>query len=147
MSGAGGVSAVRPGTIGAVRQEGTLALTRRLTLAEFLRLPEQKPALEFEDGVVTQKVPPRGQHSVLQFSLAERINAFARPRGLAFAFPELRTTFAGASRVPDIAVSRTERIPRLPDGKVANDFLEPPDVAVEIVSPEQRVNQAARRCL
>ena len=32
----------------AVKQEG-------LTLEEFLALPERKPALEFEDGVVTRQ--------------------------------------------------------------------------------------------
>ena len=34
-----------------------MALTEpRMTLEEFLALPEREPALEFEDGVVTQKV-------------------------------------------------------------------------------------------
>jgi Uma2 family endonuclease len=40
-----------------------------------------------------------------------------------------------------------ERIPRTLAGEVANDFLEPPDIAVEIVSPEQSVNALIRRCL
>ena len=93
-----------------------------LTLEEFLKLPEKKPALEFEDGVVTQKVAPKGRHSALQFDLAERFNHFARPLRLARAFPELRTTFGGVSRVPDVAVYRWERIPRDAAGDVADDF-------------------------
>ena len=40
-----------------------------------------------------------------------------------------------------------ERIPVDESGKVANDFREPPDIAVEIVSPGQRVNLLVRRCL
>src|SRR4051812_11624772 len=34
----------------------------RMTLAEFLTLPEVKPALELRHGVVSQKVPPSGPH-------------------------------------------------------------------------------------
>jgi Uma2 family endonuclease len=125
-----------------------MAITQqRLTLEEFLELPEEEPALEFADGAVTQKMSPKGQHSLVQARLGERINRFAEARKLAFAFPELRTTYAGASRVPDVAVYRWDRIPRTPDGKVVNDFLVPPDIAIEIVSPGQSVNALVRRCL
>ncbi|MBI2942387.1 MAG: Uma2 family endonuclease, partial [Chloroflexi bacterium] len=120
---------------------------RQLTIEEFLRLPEDEPALEFEDGRVIQKVSPKGQHSRLQAGLVELFDRFGRPRKLATAFPELRATFAGRSYVPDVAVYRWERIPRTPSGKVANDFFEPPDIVVEIVSPEQSVNALVRRCL
>ncbi|MBI3978550.1 MAG: Uma2 family endonuclease [Chloroflexi bacterium] len=120
---------------------------RQLALEEFLRLPEEKPALEFEDGTVTRKVSPKGKHSILQFEFAERINRFARPGKLARALPELRTTFAGFSRVPDIAVYRWDRIPVDEAGEAADDFREPPDATVEIVSPEQSVNALIRRCL
>jgi Uma2 family endonuclease len=65
---------------------------------------------------------------------------------VARAFTELRTTFAGASRVPDVAVYRWERIPVDASGQVANEFTEPPDIAIEIVSPEQSVNALVRRC-
>lgn len=120
---------------------------QRLTLGEFLDLPEEEPALEFEDGEVTQKVSPKGQHSTLQFRFAERINRSTEPRKLAFAFPELRTTFAGRSYVPDVAVYCWERIPVTAEGEVADDFVEPPDIAIEVVSPEQRVNWLVRKCL
>ncbi len=120
---------------------------RRMTLEEFLGLPEKKPALEYVDGVIRQKLSPRGQHSLLQSVLAELINRFARPRKLALALTELRTTFRGSSRVPDVSVYRWERIPRTPDGKIANDFTEPPDIAIEIVSPRQSVTALVRRCL
>lgn len=118
-----------------------------LTLDRFLALPEAEPALEFEEGRAVPKVSPKGQHSSLQGGLVELFNRFARPRKLARAFPELRSSFAGRSYVPDVAVYRWERIPRTPDGKVANDFVEPPDSAVEIVSPGQSTNALVRRCL
>ncbi len=120
---------------------------KRMTLEQFLKLPEEEPALEFDDGVVTQKVSPKGQHSILQAELVERLNRFARPLRLARAFPELRATFGGASRVPDVAVYRWDRIPVDARGRVVNDFREAPDIAVEIVSPEQSTNALVRRCL
>ena len=120
---------------------------QRMTLAEFLALPEEEPALEFADGEITRKVSPKGQHSRLQVSLVQRFNQFAEPRRLALAFSELRATFAGASPVPDVAVYRWERIPVDEQGEIVNDFHEPPDLAIEIVSPEQSVNALVRRCL
>ena len=124
-----------------------MAILERLTLEEFLALPEKKPALEYEDGKVTQKVSPMGKHSRLQVGTVILFNRFAEPRKLALAFSELRTTFGGYSRVPDVSVYRWERIPVDESGKVADDFREPPDIAVEIVSPGQRVNLLVRRCL
>jgi Uma2 family endonuclease len=113
-----------------------MAITeRRLTLEEFLRLPEEKPALEYLYGRVTQKVSPQGPHSRLQVKFGALINDFAEPRKLAMAFTELRTTFGGGSPVPDIAVYRWERVPLTPRGKVVNTFSEPPDIAIEILSP------------
>jgi Uma2 family endonuclease len=119
---------------------------RRLTLDEFLALPEEKPALEYHDGVVTQKVSPQGQHSGLETDLAELFNRLLRPPRVGRAFAELRATFGGESYVPDVTVYRWERIPRTPDGKVANDFRLPPDVAVEILSPGQSPAETERKC-
>ena len=119
---------------------------RRMSLEEFLGLPEEKPALEFEDGLVTQKVPPQGKHGRLQWWISTLFNTFAEPRKLATAVPELRTTYSGASRVPDIAVYVWERIPRDERGRIADDFRLPPDIAVEILSPGQRVSSLVDRC-
>ena len=125
-----------------------MAVARKgLTLEEFLELPDEEPELEYVDGVVTPKLSPKGRHGILQAELVERINRSARPSKLARAIPELRVTFGGASFVPDVAVYRWQRIPIDPDGKVANDFLVPPDIAIEIASPEQSVNALVRRCL
>ena len=121
---------------------------RSLTLEEFLALPEEKPALEFEpDGTVIQKMSPKGRHSLLQLTLCELINAWARSRRLAVAFPELRAVYAGAAYVPDVSVYRWDRIPRTADGNVADDFREPQDIAIEIVSPKQSANALIRRSL
>ena len=40
-----------------------------LTLADFLELPETKPANEYIDGKIEQKLMPQGKHSILQREL------------------------------------------------------------------------------
>jgi Uma2 family endonuclease len=124
-----------------------MAITgQRLTLEDFLALPEEKPALEYFDGVVTQKVAPKGRHSWLQYELSNYFNASARHRKLVIALPELRTTYAGSSPVPDVAVYRRDRVPWGPGGEVPDDFYEPPDIAVEIISPEQSKVKLTEKC-
>ena len=118
-----------------------------MTLEAFLQLPEEKPALEYEDGRITQKVSPKLKHADLQAELAALIRAFGRPRQLAMAYPELRTTFGGRSYVPDVAVFRWERIPTGPDGELVNEVFTPPDIAIEIVSPHQSSTRLIRKCL
>jgi Uma2 family endonuclease len=123
------------------------AIGRRMTLDEFLELPETQPALEYVGGVVRQKVAPQGQHVLLQSEFVHVVNALAKPPKLALALPELRTTFAGLSRVPDVAVYLWERIPRQPNGRVGNRFTEPPDIAIEIVSPDQTATDLISKCI
>lgn len=85
--------------------------------------------------------------SSLQVGFVELIHNFARARRMARAFPELRTVFGGAAYVPDVAVYRWERIPPTADGEVPDDFTEPPDIAVEIISPGQAVTTIVRKCI
>lgn len=120
---------------------------RYQALDEFLALPEEKPALEYWRGRVSQKVSPKARHSALQGELMQRFNQVGMPRRVARAFPELRATFAGESVVPDVAVYRWERIQREKDGSLADDVTTPPDIAVEIVSPGQSANALMDRCL
>ena len=47
---------------------------QRLTLEEFLELPEEKPVLELVDGMVTQKVAPQWLHGILQYTIPDKIN-------------------------------------------------------------------------
>ena len=114
----------------------------RMNLDQFLSLPEEEPALEFFDGVVAQKLSPNGKHGRLQLYLASFLEQSAEQGNVGLAFTELHTTFAGASRVPDIAVYRSARVLIDATDEVADDVLEPPDIAVEIASPSQSVNEA-----
>ena len=116
------------------------------TLEEFLRLPEEEPPLEYEDGRVTQKVSPQAEHGALQSHLIRLIGNFGTPSKLCFAFSELRVRFAGRSLVPDVAVFRWERIQRTPAGGFENVVTTPPDIAIEITSPDQPASSLIGKC-
>ncbi len=123
------------------------APTKITTLAEFLQLPETKPASEYIDGQIVQKPMPQGKHSVIQGELVPAINGVVKPRGIARAFPELRCTFGGRSTIPDIAVFLWNRIPRDENGEVANTFLAAPDWTIEILSPDQSQTKVTKNIL
>ena len=119
---------------------------RRLSLEEFLRLPEDEPALELVAGRVTQKVSPKGPHGKLEARLAWLFDSFGEPDELASSFVETRVSFAGDSLVPDVVVYRWDRIPRDAHGEVAEDFMTAPDIAIEIFSPGQTLRDLVDRC-
>ncbi|MGB3533574.1 MAG: Uma2 family endonuclease [Microcoleaceae cyanobacterium] len=119
----------------------------KITLEEFLELPETKPASEYIDGKTEQKPMPQGQHSTLQIRLGTVINEVVLPKKLAHAFTELRCTFAGRSIVPDISIFTWDRIPKTEEGKIANRFEVHPDWVIEILSPEQSANKVIRKII
>jgi Uma2 family endonuclease len=119
----------------------------QITLEEFLDIPETKPSSEYIDGKIEQKPMPQGQHSVLQGRLVTAINQVVLPKKIAYAFPELRCTFAGHSIVPDISIFTWNRIPKTEQGKIANRFEVHPDWVIEILSPEQSANKVIRKII
>jgi Uma2 family endonuclease len=112
------------------------------TLEEFLKLPEQKPVLEYIDGRIEAKAVPKLKHSMVTGRLEERINRFADLGGLGRAFPELRCTFAGRSIVPDVVFLCSGHIEVDEDGTLVDDVNRPPDIHVEIISPDQPVTKS-----
>jgi Uma2 family endonuclease len=121
--------------------------TQLITLDEFLKLPETKPASEFINGQIIQKPMPQGKHSTLQLDLGANINLTLKPQRIARAYTELRCTFGGRSTVPDVAVFTWERIPRDSTGEVANTFAITPNWTIEIISPEQSQTKVVRNIL
>jgi Uma2 family endonuclease len=123
------------------------APSKMLTLAEFLQLPETKPASEYVDGQIIQKPMPQGKHSAIQGELVPAINGAVKPKCIARAFPELRCTFGGRSTVPDIVVLIWSRIPRDENGEVSNIVPAAPDWTIEILSPEQSQTKVTKNIL
>jgi Uma2 family endonuclease len=123
------------------------SFTKPVSLAEFLAMPETEPASEFIDGRIDLKPMPKGKHSILQMELIIYINSLLMAKGIAVAFPKLRCTFGDRSIVPDVAVFRTDRIPKDADGEVANVFSIAPDWVIEILSPEQSSTKVIKKIL
>lgn len=118
-----------------------------LTLEEFLKLPETKPASEYIDGQIIQKPMLQGKHSAIQTELSAAINAVTKPDRIARAFSELRCTFGGRSTVPDVSVFVWDRIPRDQTGEIANVFRVAPDWTIEILSPDQSQTKVTKNIL
>lgn len=118
---------------------------------EFLARPEPigEPAYELQrDGTLLQKMAPKPRHSAMQEELLFRFRG-ARTRRLAQAYPELRIVWPDVKlppSVPDIVVYRWERRPISADGQLADEATQPPDIAIEIVSPGQPPSQVGARC-
>ncbi|MFN6567014.1 Uma2 family endonuclease [Dendronalium sp. ChiSLP03b] len=117
------------------------ATTSQLTLEEFLKLPETKPASEYINGEIIQKPMPKGRHSRLQGKLCAAVNQVTEEQKIAYAFPELRCSFGNCSIVADVAVFKWGQIPFTINGEVPDNFELPPDWTIEILSPEQKPNK------
>jgi Uma2 family endonuclease len=116
-----------------------------LTLKQFLRLPEAKPALEMgPDGDVTQKVSPTSKHGALQSELSARLREHAHARKLGRTFTEQRVVLGRATRVPDVSFYRQERLPLTPEGDYVDHPTTPPDLVAEIYSPGQEGRRELR---
>jgi Uma2 family endonuclease len=118
-----------------------------LTLNMFLQLPETQPASEYIKNEIIQKIMPKGKHSCLQYELCNAINQMAKAKKIAYAFPELRCTFAERSIVPDIAVFQWQNIPFLEDGEVPDRFNLQPDWIIEILSTDQNASKVIGKIL
>lgn len=116
------------------------ALTHKITIDEFLRLPylDESPAWEYADGVAIQKPMPKFRHSILQKRLLIAIDNSSNNYT---ALPELRCTFAGRSVVPDISVIAWNRVQVDNTGEPEDNFLEAPNWAIAILSPDQKATR------
>ncbi len=114
-------------------------VSERLSLEEFLRMPgiDEAPYLEYIDGRVVSKVSPQMKHGSLTRYFLDQLNQFAEPPGSGEAFPEIRCTFAGRSIVPDVIFLLEEHIAIEEDGSPVDTVRIPPDIHIEIISPDQ----------
>jgi Uma2 family endonuclease len=117
-----------------------MAKTGKMTLAEFLALPETEPGSELIGGEVLQKPMPTLAHTIIQHLLSLVIGLYLRSNPIAIAGPELRCIFGPPGReeprLPDFVAIAIARLA----GAFGNDpFHGAPDLAVEILSPDDRV--------
>lgn len=109
----------------------------RLTLEEFLALPETEPPCEYVDGEVRQKVSPNAHHAALAGELSRLIGNYLAETGLGRVFTELRHYSSTLNRayLPDVSVILAPRVEQAFRERVVGW---PPDIAIEILSPDDR---------
>jgi Uma2 family endonuclease len=103
-------------------------------------LPETKPETEWVCGRALQKVSPQRTHSRLQGAMTMRLDRWATGRGEVGPEWRFRVAPPGEMRrpfVPDVAYVSNERLRPLEGAELEVPPLAP-DVAVEILSPDDR---------
>jgi Uma2 family endonuclease len=103
-------------------------------------LSETKPETEWVRGRPLQKVSPTYRHGRLQSLLSRMLTAWAEGRGRVATEWRFRVNPPGEAirpLVPDVAYLSYRRLPAAEDG-AAQTPLGAPDVAVEILSPDDR---------
>jgi Uma2 family endonuclease len=118
-----------------------------LALEEFSQRPDidEKPYREFIGGRVEAKTSAQKKPSTLQQGLVARLDAFAVPRGIGEAYPELRRTFADRSIVPDVAFLVTAPIAVSDQGEVIDETFHAPDLPIAVRSPDQTLRKQRGR--
>src|SRR5438477_7649301 len=122
-----------------------MATSARLSLDQFLEIPEQEPALEFDsDGTIHEKMSPNTEHAALQAHLAHLLLNWidvGPARRMGYVYTELRTNVAGASKLPDVAFYRHR-----PHESARKHALEVADLAIEILSPRDDLEEQRAKC-
>lgn len=126
----------------------TIERTRHLTLEQFLARRDTKPASEYVDGKVYRKAMPNEIHGFIQFMMSAILAQFIMPRQLGRPGSEVRFNFGPAgdvrSYVPDLSFIVAQRAPL--DGRLmGGSFRGAPDLAIEILSPNDRAGRLRRK--
>jgi Uma2 family endonuclease len=120
-----------------------MVTSTRLTLEEFLKLPETEPASEYVCGEVIEKGMGSRAHAIIEMLLGIVVGRFVLDHNLGEAGSEWRCVFGpntrGRGYIPDFVFIAASRLPPpdTPDGP----FFGAPDLAVEILSPNDRVGR------
>lgn len=116
------------------------ATAARLTLEEFLGMPETEPESEFYCGEVIQKPMPDQARSALQTYLAVLLFGFLRANPIGRVATEWRCIFGTpgheATFVPDLVYVSNERLAH-GDARAHRFLRTAPDLAIEVLSPGQ----------
>lgn len=113
----------------------------RMSLEEYLALPQEPPYFEYLDGEVVQKPMPKRKHRRLAHELDFALGLYMRLRG-GDAGPEGHVWFGVPRhwRVPDLVYWA----PGKPQGD--DNVSLPPTLAVEILSPGQPFQDLRDKC-
>ncbi len=110
----------------------------RMTEEEYLALPEEKPYLEYVDGVVLQKAMPNDQHGDLVVELVLALGPYAKSR-------DARLRVEARSRLGDAPSYRLPDASYWSPGKDRSDDSVP-SLAIEVRSPGQSLSELRAKC-
>ncbi|AFY36005.1 Uma2 family endonuclease [Calothrix sp. PCC 7507] len=113
----------------------------KLTLEEFLSLPEGDVNYEFVDGYAVPKVSPKFFHSALQRALLFLIYAWCKGKGRTVAEWAIILKRKGKDWAPvtDLTYVSYERLPKSWQRNEACPI--PPELVIEILSPDQTMKE------
>jgi Uma2 family endonuclease len=105
-------------------------------------LPDAKPALEWVNNRVLQKVSPQRRHALAEMEFASALGRWARDRGIGMVGTEWRFQVRppgeiARTLVPDVAYLSYERMP-IEELEATETPAVAPDVVVEVRSPDDR---------
>ena len=113
-----------------------LTVPRRMTLAEFLTLPEGPPNFEFEKGAVVPMASPTSRHQDVIFELTRILKDFTRQHTLGYVFMGIDVFLPDEQHVyiPDLGfLSNAKRDHHsADDGKIHGS----PDLVVKVTSSD-----------
>jgi len=120
-------------------------IQNRLTLEEFLALPESDVTYELVDGEPVPKMSPKRFHSALQRTLLMLIYEWCQGQGEVYSEWAIALKRNGEDwvPVPDLTYISYQRLPK----EVMEDEAcpVPPELAIEIISPGQTFGQLAQK--
>lgn len=116
-----------------------------MSLAEFLAMPETKPYKELIDGEIVEKTMPGSMHGGTVGEMLIELGLFLRTQPIARMETEVRHADVDHEWVflPDISVTKRDRRP--PRGEESGPIEVMPDLAIEVLSPDDRPGRVARR--
>ena len=120
----------------------TATATRRLTREEFVALPERKPYHEYLRGEVTERTMPTDLHGMSVMRLGTRFVTHLDSTGEGICLSEVRHEDVAQDWVylPDVEIQLGAD-----ELQERGTIKRPPDLAVEVLSPDDRVMEWLER--
>lgn len=119
--------------------------TGKLTLQEFLALPEADVTYELIDGQAVPKVSPKGFHAALQAAVLMLIQTYCQGQGRIY--PEwaviLKRSGEDWTPVPDLTYISYDRLSA--DWMLDEACPTAPELVIEIISPGQSFGELAEK--
>lgn len=121
--------------------------TSKLSLQEFLALPESDDRYELVDGELRPKVSPKFKHSKMQLRLLSVINQWCEQERLGRVLPEWAVVLQRRGEdwvpVPDLTYVSFERLPQEWEEDEPCPVI--PELVIEIISPGQTFGELTEK--